>query len=148
MKAIYKIYILVLFALSISACGSASKTETAEDQAEVQEEAAVEKAIVKNINAKAFQEMMADSNVVVIDVRTPSEIEAGYISGADMFIDYNAADFEQKIAELDQSKTYLMYCRSGGRSGNASKYMVENGFGTVYNLSGGIMNYKGEIITP
>ena len=39
---------------------------------------------------------------------------------------------------------YLVYCRSGHRSSNAVKIMIEMGFTDIYNLSGGIRKWKGE----
>jgi rhodanese-related sulfurtransferase len=55
-----------------------------------------------------------------------------------MFIDYNSSDFEQQLDGLDKSKTYLVYCRSGNRSGKACHTMLDKGFKQVYNLDGGI----------
>lgn len=98
------------------------------------------------VDNKAVIEKLEDKSVVIIDVRTPGEVSQGYIKGADLFIDFNGSDFEKKINELDKNKTYYVYCRSGARSGNASSYMVKNGFKDVYNITGGIIKYSGEII--
>ncbi|MBR9917885.1 rhodanese-like domain-containing protein [bacterium] len=98
-----------------------------------------------NINQTQFDSLKTQENVVVLDVRTPGEVQQGYIEGADLFIDINGSNFEQEIAALDTNKTYLVYCRSGARSSRAGNYMVEQGFNSVYNLSGGIMNYSGTI---
>lgn len=87
----------------------------------------------------------SEANVVLVDVRTPQEVADGYIPGATVFMDFYADDFQSKIKTLDKSKTYVMYCRSGGRSGKAAQFMVENGFNAVYNLEGGISNYQGEL---
>ena len=100
---------------------------------------------VKQIDAAKFMEMAKDSNTIIIDVRTPGEVAEGYIPGTTKFIDYNGADFESQINGLDTGKTYLVYCRSGNRSGKASTYMVEHGFKNVCNLQGGISGWPGEI---
>lgn len=91
--------------------------------------------------------MTEDSNYIVIDVRTPSEWESGYISGTDMFIDYTSAEFEEEVLKLDTSKNYILYCRSGNRSGKASEIMFKNGFTNLYHLSGGIKNWNSELKT-
>lgn len=104
-----------------------------------------QKAIVQNINQQEFQKKMQEKDVVVIDVRTPEEIDDGYIKGTTLFADINSNDFEQKINALDKSKTYLIYCRSGRRSSIAGNIMVGKGFSKVYNLTGGISNWTGEI---
>ena len=83
---------------------------------------------VQNLEQNKLEEKLKEDNVVLIDVRTPGEVASGYIPEADYFININASDFEQKIAELDTTKTYVMYCRSGARSGRAANFMVQKGF--------------------
>jgi rhodanese-related sulfurtransferase len=101
---------------------------------------------VVELSQDKLPEMVDDNSVVVIDVRTPEEVAQGYIKGADKFIDFHGSDFDQEIMALDKSKTYVMYCRSGGRSGQASQFMIDQGFTNVYNLTGGISAYNGETI--
>lgn len=100
---------------------------------------------VKQIDAAQFVQMAKDSNTVIIDVRTPGEVAEGYIPGATKFIDYNGSDFESQIMGLDTNKTYLVYCKSGNRSGKATTFMVQHGFKNVCNLQGGISAWPGEI---
>ncbi len=106
------------------------------------------KAAVININAADVQKIVTEEDAVIIDVRTAQETASGYIAGTTVFADIYADDFEQKINALDKSKTYIVYCRSGARSRNASAVMMENGFTKVYNLSGGIQGWNGKIETP
>jgi rhodanese-related sulfurtransferase len=90
-----------------------------------------------NLDAKAFaQKIMSESDVVVLDVRTPSELAQGAIKGA-INIDITASDFKDKLAGLEKEKSYLVYCRSGARSVKACNIMSENGFGKLFNLQGG-----------
>ena len=100
---------------------------------------------VRNLSQQDLTAKLQEKNTVLIDVRTSIEVASGYIPESEYFIDINGANFEQKIAELDTTKTYIMYCRSGGRSGKASSYMVKNGFSKVYNLEGGILDYTGKL---
>ena len=100
---------------------------------------------VRNLSQQDLTAKLQEKNTVLIDVRTSIEVAGGYIPEAEYFIDINGANFEQKIAELDTTKTYIMYCRSGGRSGKAYSYMVKNGFSKVYNLEGGILDYTGKL---
>jgi rhodanese-related sulfurtransferase len=93
---------------------------------------------VKTINQQDFKAMQSKPDLVVLDVRTPGEVSEGIINGATMFLDYNSSDFEQQLDALDKSKTYLVYCRSGNRSGKACHTMLDKGFKQVYNLEGGI----------
>lgn len=80
-------------------------------------------------------------DVYWIDVRTPKEIAEGSIEGA-LKVDFKNDDFEQKILELDTSKTYYVYCRSGRRSDRARNFMVNHGFRDVYNVTGGIIEWQ------
>lgn len=102
----------------------------------------------KNINADEFAKIKQQDSAIIIDVRTPGEIASGYITGATVFADINGNDFETQMGKLDKNKTYIVYCRSGARSSSASDYMVKNGFTKVYNLSGGISNWSGEVTKP
>jgi len=78
-----------------------------------------------------------------MDVRTAGEVAQGYIQGATVFADINAANFQEELNKLDKSKPYLVYCKSGGRSSRAAQMMVDAGFTNVYNLNGGISNWTG-----
>lgn len=98
---------------------------------------------VQNIKQDQAITMMNDSNVVVIDVRTPGEVNRGYIDGADLFIDYNGGNFDAEIAKLDKNKKYVVYCHSGARSARASQQMIDAGFTQVSNLLGGISSWSG-----
>ncbi len=73
---------------------------------------------------------------IILDVRTPEEVAAGYLEGA-LFADFNGADFVGEIAELDRAANYVLYCRSGGRVSNAIPLMQSLGFtGELVNLGG------------
>jgi rhodanese-related sulfurtransferase len=96
---------------------------------------------VHAISAAEFRQMQqAHPEYVVLDVRTPAEFNAGYIPGAKL-IDYRAPDFDQKIAQLDRSKTYLVYCRTGNRSSHACGKLDAMNLKS-YNLTGGIVAWQ------
>ena len=67
---------------------------------------------------------------IVIDVRSPAEVAEGAIAGATV-LDFNAGEFEAKIGGYDRNAAYLVYCRSGNRSGQAVAIMKELGFTDV-----------------
>jgi rhodanese-related sulfurtransferase len=100
---------------------------------------------VKNLSQQDLTAKLKEKNTVLIDVRISIEVASGYIPESEYFIDINGANFEQKIAELDTTKTYVIYCRSGARSGRAASYMSQNSFTEVYNLEGGILDYTGKL---
>ena len=95
----------------------------------------------ENLNVAEFKAKMDDPNVVILDVRTPRETAAGMIEGA-IEIDVKASGFEEKVAQLDKNKTYLVYCRSGRRSAAACNIMAKQGFEDLHNLQGGYLKWN------
>ena len=99
---------------------------------------------VKTVSPKEFlQHLKEDKSVVLIDVRTPEEVERNHLAGA-INVDYNSSDFKKKMAELDKTKTYMVYCGSGIRSGKSVNVMKDLGFKNIFNLDGGIKAWKAE----
>jgi rhodanese-related sulfurtransferase len=84
--------------------------------------------------------LLAGDGLAVIDVRTPEEFAEGHIEGATM-IDFYSSTFSDDIAALDPSAEYLVYCRSGNRSGQAVSLMRSLGITQVYDLDGGVIAY-------
>ena len=87
-----------------------------------------------------------DENAVILDVRTPEEFERGIIPNAINIDIYKGQGFIYLIEELDKSKNYYVYCRSGARSGQACSIMNQLGFENAFNLLGGILEWNGEVV--
>jgi rhodanese-related sulfurtransferase len=77
---------------------------------------------------------------VLLDVRTESEYQQGHIAGAINF-DISSPTIMEDIENLDNSKTYIVYCRSGGRSQLASMIMKQKGL-KVINSQVGIIHWN------
>ena len=77
----------------------------------------------------------------VVDVRTPAEFKAGHIGEASN-IDIRSSDFKRMASVLDKSKPVFVYCLSGGRSASAVKYFQEQGYTQVYEMPGGMMEWR------
>ena len=123
-------WLLLSLVLALTLCFGCSAPET-ETPAQ----------IIENITAEAANELIRENEgnpaFMIIDVRTPAEYADGNIEDS-VLIDFNAGDFEEQIGQLDRDGKYLVYCRSGNRSGQAVDYMQEQGFKEVYNMLGGI----------
>ena len=90
-----------------------------------------------DIDVTAALAMMAkDKEIKVLDVRTPKEIKEGSYPNA-LQIDYNGDNFNSEINKLDKNDTYIVYCRSGGRSKKAVSKMKAFGFSKAYNMKDG-----------
>jgi rhodanese-related sulfurtransferase len=96
---------------------------------------------VRAISVSEFRQLQKDHpDYVVLDVRTPQEWSTGIIPGAKL-IDIKSSDFDDKVAQLDKSKTYLVYCRTGNRSSHACSKLQTLDM-SAYNLKGGIVAWK------
>jgi rhodanese-related sulfurtransferase len=96
----------------------------------------------EDLYSREFQQKLAeDPNAILLDVRTPEEFGSERIPGS---VNVNVMDssFVERILTMDRTKNYFVYCRSGGRSGQACAIMAKHGL-KVYNLAGGITNWTG-----
>jgi rhodanese-related sulfurtransferase len=88
-----------------------------------------------------IQENQGNEDFVILDVRTPEEYENGHLENAEL-INFYDDDFEDQVGRLDRDKTYLLYCRTGGRSSGAQEILDDLGFRKVYNMKGGITLWR------
>ena len=86
-----------------------------------------------------IEKYTSTQGAVLLDVRTPEEFSIGHIQSA-INIDFQNQSFLSDIKNLDNTKTYFVYCRSGNRSGKAVSLMKEHGFTNIYELQGGIIS--------
>lgn len=95
-----------------------------------------------NLSVTAFADKLkSTSDATILDVRTPSEFEAGHLENAINY-DWNSSGFDQQIAGLDKTKPVFVYCLSGGRSASAANRMRKSGFKEVYEMDGGMMKWR------
>ncbi|MBI5403833.1 MAG: alpha/beta fold hydrolase [Ignavibacteriae bacterium] len=103
--------------------------------------------IIRDIKTGAAEKLINDnrgnSGFVLLDVRTQEEYAVSYIEGAEN-IDIKSPDFTERLDKLDRNKTYLVYCKKGGRSSKAMEVMNSKGFDKVYNMLGGITKWTDE----
>lgn len=98
---------------------------------------------VKNVTPEEAAKILQENkDVVVLDVRTEDEFKAGHIPGAKN-IDFMGEDFAKQLAALDKSKTYLVHCASGGRSGRSLKVFNEQKFQSILHLNQGFKAWEG-----
>ncbi|MDQ0186541.1 rhodanese-like domain-containing protein [Cytobacillus kochii] len=80
-------------------------------------------------------------DVSIVDVREVEEVEQGKILSA-IHIPLRLLEF--RMHELDKSKDYIMVCRSGARSGQATALLEQHGY-RVKNMSGGMLAWDGKV---
>ena len=137
---IMKNIVLAIFTISLMSCNGKQKQEAVISQEVVQQR------VVELISAADLQKV--DKSVQLIDVRTPKEFNEGYIKNAKN-INFFEDNFIEEMSKLNKEDPIYIYCRSGGRSGNASKKLKASGFTKVYDLDGGILKWisEGKAIT-
>ena len=97
---------------------------------------------MKTITTSELQaKLEAGEAVNLIDVREVAELEAGHIPGV-KHIPLGLLEF--RMHELNKNIPYIMVCRSGGRSGQATAFLEAQGF-DVTNMSGGMLEWTGEV---
>jgi rhodanese-related sulfurtransferase len=95
----------------------------------------------KKVDVAGAEKLIADK-VQILDVRTDSEWNEGHLEGA-VRVDYLEPGFAENVVKaVDPKKPVLVYCRSGNRSGKASKAMQKLGFVEISDLKGGIAAWK------
>ena len=101
---------------------------------------------MKDITNQQWRDLTGnDEQAVIIDVRTDEEISEGKIPGAMAANVMEPPLFMEKVQELDKSKNYYVYCKSGGRSRQACAVLNYLGFENVYNLTDGFSNWDGDV---
>lgn len=140
MKNTFYSIAFILTAFIGQSCASTG-TESSENQTEQTAQGGG----IKNLLAGDFNTIEKDSNTVVIDVRSPEEVANGFIPGTDLFINFFDGNFQDQLQKLDKTKTYIVYCHSGNRSGKATNVMQQLGFTDIYNLQGGISGWTGAL---
>lgn len=98
----------------------------------------------KSVSAIEFKDIL-DKNIsnndhVLIDIRTNMEYNMGYIENS-ILLDLYSSNFQEELNKLDKNKIYLIYCRSGSRTGYVLNLMQNLGFKKVYNLKFGIIDW-------
>ncbi len=90
------------------------------------------------------EQLKNDDNAFILDVRTEEEVADGYIPNAKNINILKGQAFVYELEALDKNKNYYVYCKAGGRSGQACVIMNQMGFENTYNLAGGFSQWRGE----
>lgn len=120
MQKYFLIFLILLIMMIIGCSNSSSNTKVSYNNLSINE-------VLELLNT--------NSNIIIVDVRTSDEIkESGIIPNA-INVDFKSSDFKEQLSKLDKSKEYLLYCRTGNRSGQAAQVMSEEGFSNINNLN-------------
>ncbi len=135
---------LTFAALTLGACGGSDDALPSPDAStESQPEAVSPAGGLGLVSPTAAAETITDAqdDLVILDVRTPEEFAEGHIDGA-ILIDFYRDDFADELAKLDPDVPYVLYCRSGNRSGETIGIMDNLGFTQVDEVEGGVLGWQ------
>ncbi|HSH11435.1 MAG TPA: rhodanese-like domain-containing protein, partial [Ilumatobacter sp.] len=90
---------------------------------------------IHQVAARDWESWVAENDAVVLDVREPHEWAQGILAGARKV---QLTMLPDALASLEPTRPVLVVCRSGNRSQHAAKFLVDQGFANVANLSGGM----------
>lgn len=85
----------------------------------------------KSYDVESFQKLILNENVMLVDVRTPEEHQAGAIEGTDLNLNVRSATFFTDYKQLPKDKTIALYCKGGGRSKQVAGVLAGNGYRVV-----------------
>ena len=147
MKKIVPFLALALSLVTLSACAAPAAAEpTPESTPVATEEAQASPAQYQKITAEqAKARMDSGDEIVILDVRTQDEFNAGHIAGAILIPNETILDTQPALLP-DLNAEILVYCRSGNRSAQAAKEIIAMGYTNVYDF-GGIIDWPYEVVT-
>ena len=134
------------FSLVLASCGGTEPAAGAAAPSTSETITASGNVAMPGISTVSAQEAAAivdnpPADLVVLDVRTPEEFAAGHLDGA-LLVDFYDADFADQLAALDPEIPYVVYCRSGNRSGQTLSIMQQLGFSSAVDVQGGIVAWS------
>ena len=95
---------------------------------------------MKEITTTELQQLLEQGQQLnLVDVRELDEVAQGMIPGA---VHIPLGEVPERLTEFDKSKSYIIICRSGGRSGRASAFLDAEGY-DVTNMVGGMLEWEG-----
>lgn len=83
--------------------------------------------------AEYNQKFVEEVDHLLVDVRTPEEFASGHIPGA---INISVQSLPDRLDEIPEDQTLVVYCRSGNRSATATVILVDAGYSPVHDLGG------------
>ena len=103
---------------------------------------AQEEETIEMVTPDEAEKLSKMKDVKLLDVRTKEEFNEGHIANAQNLV-YDE-NFSEKIGKLDKEKPVIVYCKSGGRSEKCAQILKDSSFVKVYDIKGGITEWKFE----
>jgi len=139
-----KLFIVFLAALLISCSNSGNSTAK-----KVENVGAAKKAVaadLKPVHAtytphQVMNLIQKRKDLLLIDVRSPQELKEGKLSNSILIPFW---DIMRGNYNIPHNRPIMLYCAVGGRSYGAMQILAKKGYSEVYNMKGGISEWKKE----
>lgn len=118
--------VILLFGMVLSSCDTAPKGK------------------VEVVSAAVIAKQLITPNLQLVDVRTAAEFAQGTIKGAVNIDVKETTTFKDKMEQFDKNKPVYIFCQAGGRSKRAAAQLLEMGFTTIYDFSGGYSTWSSQ----
>ncbi len=133
---------IVIFTIFLAACSNNAKQNDTKpaanaDQASV---SPVQSTVFKSLPpAQAMDLIKQKQDLYIIDIRSPEELREGKIENSTLipFMDIMKGNYT-----IPHDRPLLLICAVGGRSYAAMQILAQKGYREIYNLQGGIANWK------
>lgn len=140
MKRFFVLVATLGLLFSASACSGDKGTAPAPVTQPVAQSAPVGGPVFRTVTPQEAQTMIAQrQGLLVVDVRGPEELKEGFIAGSQLVPFWEIAKGQKTIPT---GRPLLLVCAVGGRSYAVGQYLAQKGYPEVYNLQGGIDNWK------
>jgi rhodanese-related sulfurtransferase len=96
--------------------------------------------MIQQLSAEQYAELIQKKSVWNLDVREKYEYEAGHIEGA-LLVPSTRFDEEFEKLKIKKTDKIAVYCRSGNRSDFIANKLAAKGYGSVYNLEIGLLEW-------
>jgi rhodanese-related sulfurtransferase len=86
---------------------------------------------------------MPKTNAILLDAREADEFKVSHLKNA-VYVGYNDFKVKQTLTKLPKNKNakIVVYCSLGIRSETVAHKLIQEGYTNVYNLYGGIFEWK------
>lgn len=139
MKRYFLIFCAIIMLLS--GCAQQEKTVPFTNDQEISDS---ETRLYQKITAEEAKAIINAEDVIVLDVRTGEEYQAGHIEGSVLLSNTEIKE-KAHVVLPDKNAKILIYCRSGNRSAQAAKLLLEMGYTDIYDF-GGIIDWPHGIV--
>lgn len=98
--------------------------------------------MIRHLSPERVESLARSGQALIVDVREASEYRSGHLPRSKHI---SLGQLVHRLREVPRDKTVVVVCRSGSRSARAAELLAEAGYKNVYNLSGGMQNWKGPL---